>query len=88
MAKFCVPTKKSNIERERVNVGSEPDFYGGNVRSETDFYWRNSPVNFKGQTSGGESFPTFPSGGYAHGGDGGTDRDRERRADMWRHLDQ
>ena len=48
--------KKSNIVRERVNVSSEPDFY-----------WGNSPVNFKGQNPGGESFPTFPSGGYAHG---------------------
>ena len=46
--------KKSNIERERVNVRSEPDFY-----------WGNSPVNFMGQNPGGESVPTFPSGGYA-----------------------
>ena len=44
------------MERERVNVRSEPDFY-----------WRNSPVNFKGENPGGKSFfPTFPSGGYAH----------------------
>ena len=59
--------EKSNIERERVNVRSEPDFYWGNVSSEPDFYWGNSKVNFKGQNPGGESFPTFPSGGYAHG---------------------
>ena len=58
--------KKSNIERERVNVRYEPDFYWGNVSSEPDFYWGNSPVNFKGQNPGGESFPTFPNGGYAH----------------------
>ena len=25
------------------------------------------PVNFKGENPGGESFPTFPSGGNAHG---------------------
>ena len=31
------------------------------------FYWGNCPVTFKGQNPGGESFPTFPSGGYAHG---------------------
>ena len=35
-------------------------------RSEPDFYWGNSPLNFNGQNPGGESFPTFPSGGYAH----------------------
>ena len=37
-----------------------------NVRSELAFYWGNSPVNLKVQNPGGESFPTFPSGGYAH----------------------
>ena len=47
--------KKKYIEPERVNLKSEPDFY-----------WGNSPVNFKGENPGGESFPTFPSGGYAH----------------------
>ena len=31
------------------------------------FYWGNCSVTFKGQNPGGESFPTFPSGGYAHG---------------------
>ena len=50
---LCI--KKSNIERERVNVRSQPDFY-----------WGNFPVNFKAQNPGGESFPTFPSSGYAH----------------------
>ena len=48
--------KKSNIERERVGFRSEPDFY-----------WGNFPVNFKVQNPSGESFPIFPSGGYAHG---------------------
>ena len=42
-------TQKSNIERERVNLRSEPYFY-----------WGNSSVNFKGQNHGGKSFPTFP----------------------------
>ena len=37
-----------------------------NVRSEPDFYWGNSPVIFKGQNPGGETFPTFTSGGYTH----------------------
>ena len=32
---------------------------------------KNSPVNFMGQNPGGESFPTFPSGGYAHGSTSG-----------------
>ena len=31
------------------------------------FDWGKSPVNLKVQNPGGESFPTFPSGGYAHG---------------------
>ena len=35
VAKYCV--QKSNIERER-----------GDLRSEQDFYWRNSPVKLKG----------------------------------------
>ena len=48
--------KIRNIELEKVNVRSEPAFY-----------WGNSPLNFMGQNPGGESFPTFPSGGYAHG---------------------
>ena len=43
--------KISNIEREKANVRSEPDFY-----------WGESPVNFKGQNPGGESFSIFPSG--------------------------
>ena len=47
----CRYIQKYNIECERVNLSSEPDFY-----------WRNSPVNFKGQNPNGESFPTFPSG--------------------------
>ena len=46
VAKFCV---QKNIERERVNLRSEPDFY-----------WGNSPVNFKVQNLGGESFPLSP----------------------------
>ena len=46
---------KINIEIERVNS-----------RPGSDFYWGNSPVIFRGKNPGGESFPTFPSGGYAH----------------------
>ena len=30
------------------------------------FYLENFPVNLNGQNPGGESFPTFRSGGYAH----------------------
>ena len=56
------------MELEKVIVRSEPDFYWGNSPvPKFHFYWRNSPVNFMGQNPGGESFPTFPSGGYAHG---------------------
>ena len=47
-------------------MGARPSAYPlENLRSEPDFYWGNSPVNLKGQNPGGESFPTFPSGGYA-----------------------
>ena len=54
VAKFLV--KKSNIDLERVTV-----------RPESAFYCGNSPVNMRVQNPGEESFPTFPSGGYAHG---------------------
>ena len=50
--------KKSNIERERVNV-----------RSGSAFYWGKFPRKFQGSKSWWgkfPSFPTFPSGGYAH----------------------
>ena len=41
--------KKSNFERERVNVRSEPDFY-----------WENSLVNFMGQNLAGKVSPLSP----------------------------
>ena len=49
--------KKCNIKLHRVTV-----------RPELAFYWGNSPVNIRVQNPGGESFPTFPSGGYTHAG--------------------
>ena len=30
------------------------------------FYWGISSVDLEVENPGGESFPTFPSGGYAH----------------------
>ena len=41
--------------------------FTGEIPQQISFLLGNYPVNFVGQNPGGESFPTFPSGGYAHG---------------------
>ena len=38
----------------------------GKRQAELAFYWGNSPVKLEVQNPSGASFPTFPSGGYAH----------------------